>query len=142
MARPNEARLNLAALRNNFELVRQLAPHSRVIAVVKANAYGHGALTVARELDTLADALAVACIEEAEELRDGGVKAPVLLLEGLFEAAELALAAERDYWVTIDNERQLEWLEQARLARPVRCLLKIDTVRKRLELRRVLDLLR
>jgi len=132
MARPNQARLNLAALRGNFDLVRQLAPHSRVIAVVKANAYGHGALTIARELDTLADALAVACIEEAEELRNGGIKAPVLLLEGLFEAAELALAAERDYWVTIDNERQLEWLEQARLARPVRCLLKVDTGMHRL----------
>ncbi len=132
MARPNQARLNLAALRNNLGLVRQLAPHSRVMAVVKANAYGHGALTIARELDTLADALAVACIEEAEELRDGGINAPVLLLEGLFEAAELALAAERNFWVTIDNERQLVWLEQARLSRPVRCLLKLDTGMHRL----------
>lgn len=132
MARPNQARLNLAALRNNFGLVRQLAPRSRVIAVVKANAYGHGALTIARELDSLADALAVACIEEAEELRDGGINAPILLLEGLFEAAELALAAERDFWVTIDNERQLEWVEQASLARPIRCLLKLDTGMHRL----------
>ncbi|MEE4145778.1 MAG: alanine racemase [Halieaceae bacterium] len=132
MARPNQARLNLAALRNNFGLVRQLAPRSRVIAVVKANAYGHGALTIARELDPLADALAVACIEEAQELRDGGINAPILLLEGLFEAAELSLAAERDFWVTIDNEQQLEWVEQARLPRPIRCLLKLDTGMHRL----------
>ncbi len=58
--------------------------------------------------------------------------APILLLEGLFEAAELALAAERDFWVTIDNERQLEWVEQASLARPIRCLLKLDTGMHRL----------
>ena len=70
MARPNQARINLSALRNNLGLVRQLAPTAKVMAVVKANAYGHGALTIARELDARVDALAVACIEEADELRD------------------------------------------------------------------------
>lgn len=132
MARPNQARINLSALRNNLALVRQLAPRARVMAVVKANAYGHGALTIARELDTRVDALAVACIEEAQELRDGQVNSPILLLEGLFEPAELATAAARNYWVTVDNEQQLAWLEKARLPRPIRCLLKIDTGMHRL----------
>ena len=132
MARPNQARINLSALRNNLGLVRQLAPTAKVMAVVKANAYGHGALTIARELDARVDALAVACIEEADELRAGQVSSPILLLEGLFEKAELASAAERNYWVTVDNEQQLAWLEQARLPRPIRCLLKIDTGMHRL----------
>ena len=68
MARPNQARIDLAALRQNLGLARQLAPRSKAMAVAKANAYGHGALTVARELDPLVDALAVACLEEAQAL--------------------------------------------------------------------------
>lgn len=132
MTRPNQARLNLAALRHNLGLVGQLAPRARVVAVIKANAYGHGAFTVAQALEQLADALAVACIEEAAALRDAGIAAPILLLEGVFEAAELALAATRDFWITIHNERQLQWLERSRLARPLRCWLKLDTGMHRL----------
>ena len=132
MARPNQARLSLKALRHNMEVVRQLAPRSKVMAVVKANAYGHGALAVAQTLAPLVDALAVACIEEAQALRDGGIEAPILLLEGAFEETELAAAAARDFWVTIDNERQLQWLERARLPRPLCCWLKIDTGMRRL----------
>ena len=70
MARPNQARLDLQALRHNLGVARAVAPHSQVMAVVKANAYGHGAVTIARQLDSLVDALAVACIEEAVQLRD------------------------------------------------------------------------
>ena len=132
MARPNQAWLNLEALRNNLALARGLAPHSKVMAVVKANAYGHGALTVAQTLDPLVDALAVACIEEAEELRDANIAAPILLLEGLFEAAELHIAAERNFWITIDNIDQLQWLEAAQISQSVHCWLKLDTGMHRL----------
>ena len=68
MARPNQARLDLRALRHNVNVARQLAPQSRLIAVVKANAYGHGAVIIGEALQPLVDALAVACIEEAMEL--------------------------------------------------------------------------
>ena len=132
MARPNQARIDLAALRHNLGLARQLAPRSRAMAVVKANAYGHGALTVARELDPLVDALAVACLEEAQALRDAGINAPILLLEGVFEAAELEVAARQEIWITIDNELQLQWLESASPAQPLRCWLKLDTGMHRL----------
>jgi alanine racemase len=132
MARPNQASLNLAALRHNVGVARGLAPQSKVMAVVKANAYGHGAVTIATELDGLVDALAVACIEEAVELREAGVSAPVLLLEGVFEASELDTAARLGLWVTIDNEWQLQWLEDATLSAPVHCWLKVDTGMHRL----------
>lgn len=132
MARANQARLDLGALRHNLQHARQLAPGSRVMCVVKANAYGHGALTVARVLAPLADALAVACIEEAIELRQGGITAPILLLEGVFEASELLIAAEMDFWVMIDNEHQMQWLEQAQLPSPIICWLKLDTGMHRL----------
>jgi alanine racemase len=127
MARPNEARLDLGALRHNVSVVRKLAPHSRIMAVVKANAYGHGAVTIAAALQTEVDALAVACIEEALELRNAGISLPILLLEGIFESRELREVAQLNLWLTIDNERQLRWLEEASLPAPVSCWLKVDT---------------
>ena len=132
MARPNQARLNLAGLRHNLALVRQLAPHSRTMAVVKADAYGHGAPVVAQTLDPLVDAFAVACLEEAEAIRDAGIASPILLLEGVFEPSELATAAARDFWITIDSEQQLQWLENSRPALPLGCWLKLDTGMHRL----------
>lgn len=132
MSRANQARLDLDALRHNLGLARQLAPGSRVMCVVKANAYGHGAVTIARALDPHTDALAVACIEEALELREAGVVSPILLLEGWFSADELQVAAAQNLWVMIDNERQMQWLEQASLSQPVTCWLKVDTGMHRL----------
>ena len=90
--RPARALIDLAALRHNYQLARQ-ASGARALAVIKADAYGHGALRCAEALADLADGYAVACIEEALELRAAGVQGPILLLEGFFEAAELALIA-------------------------------------------------
>jgi alanine racemase len=132
MARANQARLDLGALRHNLAHARALAPGCKVMCVVKADGYGHGALTVSRVLAPLCDALAVACIEEALELREGGIDAPILLLEGVFEASELPVAAARNFWVMIDNLQQLTWLESAQLSGPVTCWLKVDTGMHRL----------
>ncbi len=132
MSRPTQAIIDLAALRHNVDVARRLAPQSRLAAVVKANAYGHGAVLIARTLEPLADALAVACIEEAVELRYAGITAPILLLEGVFERDELATASEMDLWVTVANDLQLGWLEQAQLPSPVCCWLKVNTGMNRL----------
>ncbi len=104
--------------------------------VVKANAYGHGAITVAQTLEPLAPALGVACIEEALELREAGLKKPILLLEGFFSAEELQLAAEKKFWLMVQNEEQLTALGGTRLpatlSSPLNCWLKIDTGMHRL----------
>lgn len=132
MARPNEARLDLGALRHNVSVARRLAPGARLMAVIKANAYGHGGVAIATALQHRVDALAVACIEEALELRYAGIATPILLLEGVFEARELLTAAQLDLWLTIDNEQQLHWLEEAALPAPVTCWLKVDTGMRRM----------
>jgi len=132
MMRPAQARLDLAALRHNIGVARALAPNSRVMAVVKANGYGHGATVVAEQLAPLADALAVACIEEASILREAGIAAPILLLQGVFEAREMPLVAELNLWLTITNSQQMAWLEEASLSRPLQCWLKLDTGMHRL----------
>ena len=101
-------------------------------AAIKAEGYGHGLVRVAKTLD--ADAFAVACIEEALTLRDAGIDRPILLLEGVFEAAELAPCARHGLDIAVHHPEQVQMLERARLERPVRAWLKIDTGMHRLGL--------
>jgi alanine racemase len=101
------------------------------MAVIKANGYGHGQIQMARAL-TDADALAVACIEEALVLREAGIGKPILLLEGVFEAAELPLCSRWNLAVAVHTPGQVEMLEYARLERPLTVWLKIDTGMHRL----------
>ena len=75
------AEIDLDALAHNYRLLRGLAPEARFLGLVKANAYGHGAVPVAKKLERLgADMLAVACLDEAVELREAGVETPILCL--------------------------------------------------------------
>lgn len=110
MARPLVAEINLAALRHNYQLALDSAPEGRAVAVVKANAYGHGAAAVAKALADLAPAYAVACIEEAQELRAADIQQPVVLLEGFFTADELPEIVQQGYICMLHSEWQLEEL--------------------------------
>lgn len=131
MSRATTALIDLSALRHNLQRVRDTAPGCRIAAAVKANAYGHGLLRVAQALEG-ADALAVACIEEAVALREGGIKKPILLLEGVFEASELPLCSQLSLEIVVHHLTQLEMLEHARLEHPLQVWLKIDTGMHRL----------
>lgn len=91
MARPAYACVNLDAIIHNYLLSKQLSVGGQSVAIIKGNAYGHGAVRVAQALAPLADAFGVACIEEALELREAGISTPILLLEGFFSAEELPL---------------------------------------------------
>ena len=124
--RPARALIDLQALRHNYRLARELSG-AKALAVVKADAYGHGAVRCAVALEAEADGFAVACIEEALELRAAGIKAPVLLLEGFFEANELPLIVEQDLWCVVHSLWQLEAIEQAQLHKPLTVWLKLDT---------------
>jgi alanine racemase len=94
--RPVRAVVDLDALRHNIQVARRLAPRSRVLAVVKADAYGHGAVPTARAMARYADAFAVAGLEEALQLRAAGLEHRIILLAGFFTGDELpALAARR-----------------------------------------------
>ncbi|MGY0799903.1 alanine racemase [Lysobacter sp. A286] len=131
--RPAQALIDLDALRHNYRLARELGGH-KALAVVKADAYGHGAVRCARALEAEADGFAVACIEEALELREAGIRAPILLLEGFFEADELALIDRHDLWCVVQSEWQVEAIERARPARPFKVWLKLDSGMHRLGL--------
>lgn len=126
--------VNRRALRHNLQRLRQLAPTSRIVAVVKANAYGHGLLETARTLPD-ADAFGVARLEEALRLRDGGITQPILLLEGFFSASDLPRIVEHDLHTVIHSEEQLLALEQAELTQPITVWMKLDTGMHRLGVR-------
>ncbi|CAH0248325.1 alanine racemase [Pseudomonas mediterranea] len=124
--RPARALIDLQALRHNYQLARDVTG-AKALAVIKADAYGHGAVRCAEALQDTADGFAVACIEEALELRAGGIRAPVLLLEGFFEADELSLIVEHDFWCVVHSLWQLEAIEKAALGKPITVWLKLDS---------------
>jgi len=131
LSRRPQAIIDLAALEHNFARVKQLAPQSKVLAVLKANAYGHGMLTVAQTLK-YADALGVARLDEALALRAGGIAKPIVLLEGFFHADELAQIVASNLQLVIHHRDQAEALLAAKLDAPVRVWLKIDSGMHRL----------
>jgi len=120
------------ALRHNLRVIRARAAGARVIAVVKANAYGHGLVSTAVALGD-ADALAVARLEEALSLRAAGIGARILLLEGVFSPAELAEAVHEGLDLVVHDASQIDLLERAAGATERSSLwLKIDTGMNRL----------
>lgn len=133
--------IDAAALRNNLAVVRRLAPHSRIVAAVKANAYGHGLVPVAR---VFADegvtpgqdvTLGVARLEEALALREAGIEAPILLLEGVFSAAQLQSAARHRVEIVVHSGEQIHMLERFAGAHRFMVWLKLDTGMNRLGFR-------
>ncbi|WP_445083923.1 alanine racemase [Candidatus Vondammii sp. HM_W22] len=120
------ASLDLSALRHNLQRVRECAPNSRIFAVIKANAYGHGMLRAAAALAD-ADAFAVARVEEGVKLREAGFQQKLLILEGFFNQQELAAASHHQLELAIHQTEQLETLKQQPLDKPVSCWLKVDS---------------
>ena len=109
---PIRARISRAAWQHNLALLRATAPNSKMLAVIKANAYGHGAVEAARTLDD-ADAFGVARLGEGLELREAGVTKPIVLMEGVFSAHELALALQYELDLVVHDESQIVMLEAA-----------------------------
>jgi alanine racemase len=133
MARPLVAHLDLRALAANVARVRALAPGAEVLAVVKANAYGHGLVRILPALAG-ADGLALVELDAAVALRDAGDKRPILLLEGFFDASELAAVAEHALATVVHSEDQVRMLEAAKLPRPLDVHLKVNAGMNRLGL--------
>jgi alanine racemase len=110
MTRPAIAHIRLDAFRHNYRVAKQMHG-GKALAVIKANAYGHGAVQCAKAIENEADGFAVACLEEAIELRKAGIKAPILLLEGFFEVNELPEIVANNLWIVVHAQWQVEmWI--------------------------------
>src|SRR5690606_4146510 len=107
-------------------LAKQLG-RGKALAIIKADAYGHGAVACARALQEEADGFGVACIEEALELRQADIRGPILLMEGVFDAAELPLIVEHDLWTVVSSRWQLEAVEAFTTEAALHIWLKLDS---------------
>ncbi len=136
LLRPTWAEISLSKLRRNFESVRRLAGTRRVMAVIKADAYGHGAVPIARTLGQAgADWFGVATVEEAMELRAAGIEKPILLLGGLYMSDPSDLI-EYHLTPTVSSTARLDTYAECaqRYGRAIEFHLKVDTGMGRLGL--------
>jgi alanine racemase len=130
MPRPICARIDLSALQNNLQVARR-ATSARIMAVIKADAYGHGLLRCAEALDA-ADGFALLDLRDALRLREAGFRQAILLLEGAFQPEELPLMAGHDLACVIHGPRQLAMLDAAPRGGRLGVWLKINTGMNRL----------
>lgn len=125
------AEISLNALEHNFKVIKSKVPHAKIVAVVKANAYGHGLVQVAKKLKD-ADAYAVARIEEGLALRSAGITKPIILLEGFFNKEDVPVLLANNFTVAVHSLELLEQIEQADLPAPIQAWLKLNTGMQRL----------
>jgi alanine racemase len=135
MSRAARAVIDLDALRHNLQRARAVNPEGKQFPVIKADAYGHGLLPVAQALND-ADGFAVASVDEALLLREAGINQPILLLEGFFQADELAEIQQYQLDIVVHHDAQLHALEelgkQPGISSPISVWLKVDTGMHRL----------
>jgi len=131
MARPIQASFDLAALKNNFAIARRHAGDTAIMAVIKANAYGHGLLRVARALAD-AEGFALLELDDAVRLRDAGYRQRILLLEGFFSAAELPEIVHHGFTIMVHDREQLQLLKALRTDKKLDVFLKFNTGMNRL----------
>lgn len=130
--RPLVATVDLAAICHNYALAKRCAPGRRAFAVVKADAYGHGAAAVAAALRDQADGFAVCSVEEARVVREQAPDARLLLLEGCFDAEDYAAAMELGLDISVQGARQAQQLLDCAPVRPLNVWLKLDSGMHRL----------
>lgn len=127
MSRTAIAILSTENLLHNLRVIKKKAPHSKIIAMVKANAYGHGLRSVSSRLQKHVDMLGVACIDEALALRKIGITIPIMLAEGVFEPNELIIASAEGFHVVFHEEAQVKWLEKLSFPVSLHAWIKINT---------------
>ncbi|MFL2840605.1 MAG: alanine racemase [Pseudohongiellaceae bacterium] len=126
----NKATINLKALANNLEIACSYANNRKVVAVIKANAYGHGLISAAEALQA-ADIYGVTDVDEADKLAASSTNKPILILQGIIERGDISRIAKAGYQVVIHHIDQLAWLEEdlrkINLSRPLSFWLKINS---------------
>lgn len=118
--------VDLSAITHNLSVARQLSPGQKLFAVIKADAYGHGAARVAKALDD-ADAFAVVTLNEALELRESGIDKPILVLQGAYSQSSYADFTEYALWPVVHCEEQLQWLFALQADSAIQAWIKVDT---------------
>jgi hypothetical protein len=129
--RPLSVCIDTQSLKNNLNIVKKFSPNSKIMAVLKANAYGHGLIECARNLNPI-DGIAVLNLSEAIDLREHGFEHKILLLEGFFDKSEIGIASRMGIDSVVHCHEQIEMINQAKLKKPLNLHLKFNTGMNRL----------
>lgn len=132
MARPTGAFIDTKALLHNLNQVKIKAPHSQIIAMVKANGYGCGIEPITLALQGLVSGFGVACTEEAHAIRKLGIQDPCVLFQGVFSPDEIESALTQNFQLVLHQTHQLRWLLEKPLSKPIKIWVKVNTGMNRL----------
>lgn len=132
MSRPTRLVIEPSALLHNLLQIRRYAPGKKIIAMVKANAYGCGIRAVVPVLEGQVDGFGVACLEEALAIRAMGSQTQCILFQGVFSSDELFQVAQNQFGCVLHHPHQLEWLINTPLPNPVKIWVKVNTGMHRL----------
>lgn len=124
--------IDIDALQHNLRLVKSDVPNSKIIAMIKRDAYGHGMVKIAQVLESDIDAFGVVFLQEALHLYNAGIKKPILVLSGFLDKEELLAIDQYNFYCSVHNFSQIEILETTKLSKPLHVWLKIDTGMHRL----------
>ncbi len=126
------AHIDLEALHNNLIKIKSRVTNSKILAMIKCNAYGHGAVPVAQKIEKDVHVFGVMFLREAIELSNAGIKKPIVILTGFLSGAELNMIDSFGFESAIHNFEQIEILEKSKLSHPLQVWLKFDTGMHRL----------
>lgn len=132
LSRPTKIIIEPSALIHNLNRIRQFAPGKKVIAMVKANAYGCGIKNVVPVLDGQVDAFGVACLEEGIAIRQLGSQTPCILFQGVFSSDEFRIASNHQFACVLHHSEQVSWLLNTPLPSPIKVWVKVNTGMNRL----------
>lgn len=132
MQRSARINIDLDALTHNLSVVRQHSNNAKIIAVIKANAYGHGMLAIAKHLENKVDALAVACVSEALHLRNSGIDSAIVVLQGFHDQQQLDQCFDLNLEPVCHQAWQVDLLTQQSANKQLNCWLKVDSGMHRL----------
>ena len=127
MSRAALAILSTENLISNINQIKKSAPKSTIMAMVKANAFGHGLRSTSMRIEKHVDNLGVAAIDEAIALRKVGIKCPITLIEGVFEPDELLVASCQKFDVVFHAFEQIQWLQDTTIPLPIKAWIKVDS---------------
>lgn len=132
MFNPTNAHIDLGALGRNLAKIKATVPESKILAMVKCNAYGHGAIEVAKKIESEVGIFGVMFLKEALQLSEAGIKKPIVILTGFFDSEELKIINDSGFDSVIHSFEQIATLEKSQLSRPLAVWFKIDTGMHRL----------
>lgn len=128
------AKINLNNIKHNIVQIKKTAKNSNIVAVIKANAYGHGAFEVARFLDNddNVNAFGISRFSEAQELYNKGITKPLLLMEGVRNKQQLIEASKHDCWFVVHSDYQIDLIKSVDYKKPINIWIKFNTGMNRL----------